>query len=54
MEEANSYDQDDLSNGIGYAEGLLEMGFSEEPHDEYNLRGYIKWAKAKLNKEDEA
>lgn len=39
------YDKDDLINGIDYAEGLIEMGFTFEPHDEFDLKGYIEWAK---------
>ena len=42
------YDKDDLINGIDYAEGLLDWGYSIEPHDLFNLTGYIEWAKAEI------
>lgn len=39
-----AYEIDDLINGVDYAKGLIEMGFAVEPHDDFNLRGYIEWA----------
>lgn len=40
----DGYDDEDLLNGIAYAEDLLELGFSKEPHDDYDLQRYIDWA----------
>jgi len=42
------YDSDDLVNGIAYADDLLEIGFTREPHDDFDLRDYISWARARL------
>lgn len=42
--QVKAYDKDDLINGIDYAEGLLAMGYSHEPHDLFDLTGYIDWA----------
>jgi len=43
---SRAYEKDDLENGIDYAEGLIAMGYSHEPHDSFDLQGYIDWAKA--------
>jgi hypothetical protein len=42
------YTKYDLEKGIDYAEGLITMGYIEEPFYEYNLKNFIIWAKEKL------
>lgn len=48
MTTPGGYDSDDLLNGIDYAEGLIAMGYSHEPHDLFDLTGYVDWAKKEL------
>jgi len=43
-----AYDAGDLMNGIYYAEWLLELGFTSEPHDDFDLKGFIEWAKGEI------
>lgn len=38
----------DLEKGIAYAEGLIDLGFTEEPFYEYNLEDFIQWGNLKL------
>jgi len=46
--DEGGYDQYDLLNGITYAESLLELGFTHEPLDDFDLLEYVKWARKKL------
>jgi hypothetical protein len=34
----------DLEVGADYCQALLEDGYTHEPHDEFDLKGYIAWA----------
>ena len=42
------YDEYNLECGISYAEGLMEMGYIEEPFYDFNLKKFIAWARWKL------
>lgn len=39
------FDVDDLTDGIAWAEDLLELGITKAPHDEIDLVKFIAWAK---------
>jgi len=39
------FDGDDLTDGIAWAEDLLEMGMTKAPHDNIDLVKFIAWAK---------
>lgn len=42
------YDDSDIHDSIAYAEWLIEMGYTTELLDDFNLRDFIEWAKQKL------
>lgn len=44
------YDKDDLLNGIAYAEDLISVGHLTEPHDDFDLKGYIDWSKREIER----
>lgn len=48
--EPRGYDKEDLLNGIGYAEGLLDVGFLTEPHDDFDLREFIDWSMREIER----
>jgi hypothetical protein len=48
MAPENGYGPIDLINGIDYCEGLMEIGFANDPIDKFSLSGYIEWAKGLL------
>ncbi len=39
------YDRADLTDGIAWAEDLLELGITKAPHDDIDLVEFIAWAK---------
>jgi hypothetical protein len=49
-DDPRGYDKDDLLNGIGYAEDLLSVGHLTEPHDDFDLKGYIGWADREIER----
>lgn len=42
------FDDNDLRNGIYYAENLILQGFVTEPHDGFDLKAYVEWCRRKL------
>jgi len=38
------FDRDDLTDGIAWADGLLEIGITKAPHDRIDLKDFIVWA----------
>jgi len=38
------FDRDDLTDGIAWADGLLEIGITKGPHDQIDLKDFIVWA----------
>jgi hypothetical protein len=43
-----AYTDQDLINGIGYAEWLIEMGYDHEPFYGFGLEEFMRWAQSKL------
>ncbi len=44
----DGYGCGDLENSIEYCEALIDEGFTEEPMDHFNLRGFIVWANMEI------
>jgi hypothetical protein len=45
------YSDDDLIDGIAFAEDLIEQGYEETPTPPvWNLKGFVEWAKTKLER----
>ena len=42
------YDDLDIYDCIAYAKWLIELGYKDEPHDDFNLQDFVDWAKKKL------
>jgi hypothetical protein len=42
------WDNDALGNSIFHCEGLLELGYTREPMDDFDLRDFITWAKEEI------
>lgn len=42
------YSDNDLHDTIDYCKDLIAQGYRKEPHDQFSLRGFIRWARQEL------